>query len=53
MGSSAGGVPLDQLPRGRSATALSLNEDDSAEVDSVCNFTLMPINIPYNIHIHV
>ena len=28
----------DQLPRGRSATALSLNEDDSADVDSVCEF---------------
>ncbi|KAM7428800.1 transmembrane and coiled-coil [Porites harrisoni] len=25
----------DQLPRGRSATALSLNEDDSADVDSL------------------
>lgn len=39
----------DQLPRGRSATALSLNEDDSAEVDSVCEFKLVcfpPILVP-------
>ena len=41
----------DQLPRGRSATALSLNEDDSAEVDSVCEFKLVflipPLLAPY------
>ncbi|KAJ7389095.1 Transmembrane and coiled-coil domains protein 2 [Desmophyllum pertusum] len=35
VGISAGGAASDQLPRGRSATALSLNEDDSAEVDSL------------------
>lgn len=33
--SSAVGASSDQLPRGRSGTALSLNEDDSAEVDSL------------------
>ena len=32
---TAGGVPSDQQPRGRSGTALSLNEDDSGDVDSV------------------
>ena len=34
--SSGSGVGSDVLPRGRSATALSLNEDESGEVDSVC-----------------
>ena len=37
----------DQLPRGRSATALSLNEDDSAEVDSVCEFKLVFAFLPF------
>ena len=36
----------DQLPRGRSATALSLNEDDSADVDSVCEFKLVFAFLP-------
>ena len=42
----------DQLPRGRSATALSLNEDDSAEVDSVCEFKLMFAFLPFWRHNH-
>lgn len=41
--SSAGGISSDQPARGRSGTALSLNEDDSADVDSVC--TVMPCSI--------
>lgn len=45
--SSSSGAASDLPLRGRSATALSLNEDDSAEVDSVCIVCHFELNVQY------